>query len=300
MQSIKTIEKDLLHLRYKRNNEKFENCGECPAFDLFDWVIWKPNAKTFLRFKTLRPRWILCLPHSKSLKILVRLRFLLKDITLIVAGDDTNLSSLTDPIDKLRPHCSKIYFEAKDIKHPDVKSFSMGFISFYLQRIGHKNILELIDKVRSGKLHKNGVLAAWGAVWKYLDDTISERRDAADYISQCNWISREELLPDQYMRRLAESKFAITPSGQGVQAPKLGEAWLMRTVPIAIPNPCFEDLAEAGFPFVFVDKWGDLTPELLADYERSHDSIDWDKVEAMLTIEHFKNNIVERGTFRSV
>lgn len=293
MHSIKTVEEDLLHLRYKDNNEKFKDCGECPGFDLFDWVIWKPNARTFLRLKKLRPAKVLCLSHAKSLKLLVRLRVLLKNITLVVAGEDTNLSQLKDYIEKLRPHCREIYFEAKDVKHPQVESFAMGFNCFYLKAIGNETIIELMEEVRRGGTHKKGVLAAWGAVWKHLDDTISERRDAADYVSQCSWVSREELPPDQYMRRLAKSKYAITPRGQGVQAPKLAEAWLMRTVPIAIPNPCFNDLAKAGFPFVFVEEWRELTPELLTNYENIRESIDWGKVESMLTLGHFKENIVE-------
>ena len=68
----------------------------------------------------------------------------------------------------------------------------------------------------------------------------------------------------------------------------------MRTVPIVVRNPCFEDLDRLGFPFVLLDRWEELTPELLQDYEDRRNSIQWSEVEKMLTLKHFKEEILSR------
>lgn len=280
----------LLHLRYKPARENFKGCGECPAFDCFDWVIWKPDAKTFLRSRKLFPKTILCLAHRESLQVLSRFRFLLRGVTLVVAGEDTNLSALRDEIDRLSPHCKRIHFEAKDIDHPVVRSFSMGFISYYLKRLGEDLLRECIARVRSGAATKQGVLVAWGAIWKVLDDQLDERKMAARFVEESDWLHRQELTPPDYVRALVHSRYLLAPAGAGVQAPKLAEAWLFHVVPIVIRNPCFEDLAGMGYPMVMLNCWEDLTEDLLAAKEPWRDSIDWKQVDHMLTIDHFQQH----------
>ncbi len=288
--TISIAERDLLHLRYKPKSTRFKGCEECPTFDFFDWVIWTPNDKCFQRIKNLRPKTILCLAPPKSLRILLILRLLLKNATVVIAGADTNLSKVLSQVEPLIPHCNKIFFEAKDIEHLHIQSFGMGFISFYLRRIDNKVIISLINEVRNESNYrgKDGVLVAWGAIWSSLDERLLDRRRAVQFVEKNDWLIREELEPDEYFRRLAYSKFLLAPAGQGIQAPKLAEAWLMRTVPIVVRNPCFEDLYRLGFPFVSLGSWDELTLELLKNYESKLNSIDWNKVEKMLTLRYFK------------
>jgi len=291
--TISIIDRDLLHLRYKPKRSNFKDCAECPAFDLFDWVIWIPDDRRFQRFRSLCPATILCLAHPESLRTLLKVRFLLKNVTLIIAGQDTLLSVVLSQVELLIPHCKKIFFEAKDIDHQIVHAFGMGFNSFYLKRVGNEVIIiDLLGRVRTNCLEKKGVLVAWGAIWKYLDEILLDRQRAARFVEKSNWLVREELKPDEYFQRLAASKFLLAPAGQGIQAPKLAEAWLMRTVPIVVRNPCFEDLDRLGFPFVLLNNWEELTPRLLQDYENRRNSIKWNEVEEMLTLKHFKEEIL--------
>ena len=292
--SLSIVERDLLHLRYKPRRSSFKDCAECPAFDLFDWVIWTPDDKLFQRFKTFRPKTILCLAHPRSLRVLLKLRFLFKNATLVIAGEDTHLSAVLDEVELLIPHCRKIFFEAKDIEHRSVHAFGMGFISYYLKRIGSELIVDLMGRVKESCWEKEGVLVAWGAIWKHLDGKLEDRRRAARFVEKSDWLVREELGPGEYFQRLAASKFLLAPAGQGIQAPKLAEAWLMRTVPIVVRNPCFEDLDRLGFPFVLLDHWEELTPKLLQDYESKRNSINWSEVERMLTLKYFKEELLRR------
>jgi hypothetical protein len=282
----------LLHLRYKPKREKFQECDPCPAFEHFDWVLWAPDARLFFRFRKLRPRYVLCLSHRRSLWVLKGLRFLLKDVTLVVAGEDTHLGKVKSLLDPVLPRCDKVYFESKDIEHHGIKSFSMGFISYYLKRLGEEKLTRIMLSLDEGQFQKEGVLAAWGAIWGQLDQKLPERGEAARFVENSPWLKREELAPEDYLRRLAESEYLLAPAGQGIQAPKLAEAWLMRTIPIVVRNPCFEDMESQGYPFVMLDKWSDLTPERLEEDKADRFPPDWKEIERMLTTDYFVREIL--------
>ena len=283
-----------LHLRYKPKRANFKGCDPCPAFELFDWVIWKPDAAAFYRIKIRRPKKILCLAHPKSIKLLGKFkRFLDKECTIVIAGEDTNLSQVSYLIEQLLPYCKNIFFEAKDIELPKVQSFSMGFISYYLKRSSEGVITRLQEKLKNQEIVKEGLLASWGGVWKHLDEKLADRKAATKFVDESSWIQREVLEADEYWRRLAESEFLISPAGQGVQAPKLAEAWLMHTVPIVTPNPCFRDLEKAGYPFFFVDKWQHLTPDSLVVAREQLRYVNWVEVQEMLTVKYFQKNVLK-------
>ena len=281
-----------LHLRYKPTRENFKNCKECPAFDYFDWVVWAPDAKKFLRFRRLFPRYVLCLAHRESLDALLKFRYLLRKSVVVIAGEDTPLSAVLPQVELLASSCKSIFYESKNVEHPKIKSFCMGFISFYLNRIDNALLIDQIRRATSDFAMKQGVLAAWGAIWKVLDETLSERRDAARFVEQCHWIEREQLEADEYIERLAQSQYLLAPAGNGIQAPKLAEAWLMRTVPIVIRNPCFEDLHRAGYPLLLLDSWSDLTLERLETHQATRVAIDWDRVCEMLTLRYFVDQVL--------
>lgn len=283
-----------LHLRYKPKREKFQGCDPCPAFDYFDWVLWAPDARLFFRMRKLRPRYVLCLSHRRSLWVLKALRFLLKDVTLVVAGEDTHLGKVERLLIPVLPRCDKVYFESKDIEHHAIKSFSMGFISYYLKRLGEEKLTGIMVSLENGHIQKTGVLAAWGAIWGQLDQKLPERGEAARFVEESRWLKREELDPEDYLRRLAESEYLLAPAGQGIQAPKLAEAWLMRTIPIVVRNPCFEDLQSQGYPFVMLDQWSDLTQELLEKDRANRTPPDWKEIEKMLTTDYFVREVLGR------
>lgn len=280
---------NLLHLRYHPKRHKFKGCKPCPAFQLFDWVVWIPSATSSPLCQRLIPRTILCLATKESLQVLLNLKHCLRDSTIVMAGEDTNLSTVLSLVESLLPYCRKIYYEAKDIPHMDITSFSMGFNSFYLKRVEPEIISHYATLTAHSKWKKQGVLASWGGIYHGLDKLLADRRAAVKFVETCPWLQREWLDPADYWRRLAESKFLLAPAGNGVQSPKLAEAWLMRTVPIVTDNPCFQDLKAEGFPLLIIDRWNNLTQKLLQDFEAERCNINWENVQPMLTLQHFKS-----------
>ena len=281
----------LLHLRYKPNRENFHGCSEPLAFDHFDWVIWAPDDALFQRKRTEQPKTILSLAARPSLEALLARTEEIKDATIVIAGEDIHLSKVIELVEPLIPHCKAIFYEAKDIRHESIRSFCMGSISYYMNRFDQDLFSELIAKAKASQAEKKGVLAAWGAIWKHLDETVEDRKNATIFVENTPWLKRETLHPDIYITRLMESRFMLAPAGNGIQAPKLAEAWLMRTVPIVVSNPCFEDLQDEGFPFLMLNKWDDLTENLLAQFEEKRIKIDWENVYNMLTLNHFFQKI---------
>jgi hypothetical protein len=290
-----------LHLRYKPGRLNFSRCGcgPFPAFNLFDWVFWMPDDEQCCRRKGVFPKTVLCLATKESLAELLRYRWRLKDATVVFAGEDTNLSELLPQIEKLLPKVQKIYFEAKDVVHSAIQSFSMGFISYYVAEAGVAHVRALCGKVKEDEWLKSGVLAAWGGIWAHLDGTLDDRKALCKFVEESDWIERESLSPHDYWERLAESEYMLAPAGQGIQAPKLAEAWLMRTVPIVTANPCFQDLQEEGFPMLILHKWSDLNRQMIEEHASLRIEVDWDRVEKMLTLEHFNERYLQETSERS-
>jgi len=67
--------------------------------------------------------------------------------------------------------------------------------------------------------------------------------------------------PAEYWRKLGESRFLLSPLGQGIQSPKVVEALLALTIPIVQRGgfPAYDELVEMGFPIVVVDDWSEIT-----------------------------------------
>lgn len=91
-----------------------------------------------------------------------------------------------------------------------------------------------------------------------------------------------------YYNKLSEYKYFICPLGNGIQAPKIFECLLVKTIPVCIKGPTFEDLKEYGFPILLINNFNELNQTMLNDkYENEFKDVDWEKVKYNLTIEGF-------------
>jgi len=275
-------------LRYSPKTPRFHGCGLTKTFDMFDWVIWTDLDESINRMDVTNPKKILCLSSEKCVKTLLDNSHFSSQPSLVVAGMDMLLSSVINDIDEMSSKFSKIYFEAKDIESDCVQSFSMGFISYYLRDAVPSNIKRAIDISDSTDKSKQ-VLAAWGQRWKYLDGIIDDRGLADKFLSSQDFLSRESIPFDDYWQRLAEYHFLLAPKGQGVQSPKLAEAWMVKTIPIVTKNPCFVDLARMGYPLILIDDWKEVTPENVEKWQSYYEQIDWLKVRYMITNEYLNS-----------
>jgi hypothetical protein len=185
---------------------------------------------------------------------------------------------------------SSIFFEAKDIYHEHIKTVPMGFTNFYLLQLPIGFVEERIEEAKNVEISdKKLAFAGWGKVWAILDKIIPDRRDLATFLSKettQRWVTRQHLEFEEYWRGLMHFKFALSPRGNGIQAPKIFEAMLLRVVPVVTRVAAFDDLVELGFPILVIDEWDILTPEFLEQmYESKFAHVDWDRVYRMITRE---------------
>ena len=273
---------DWISLRYRPHVQRFHGCKSSASFDLFDWIIWSPMDEEITKFKIKEPKTILCLTTPESISLLHEKANFSSKPSVVFAGEDALLSTFIDSIHQMADRFSNIFYEAKDIDSDVVKSFSMGFISFYLRDSVHKNIYKAIqysDQVPKSSL----VLAAWGERWIHLDKIIDDRVSLDEFLENHDFLKREFIPFDQYWQQLAKYKYLLAPCGQGIQAPKLAEAWMVKTVPITIRNPCFIDLKNLGYPLILLDDWTEVTDENLDSWSEYYETIDWKQVRYQLT-----------------
>jgi len=273
---------DWVSLRYRPQVPRFHGCGSSASFDLFDWVIWFPMDEEITRFEINEPKTILCLTTAESVNLLREKANFSSRPSVVFAGEDTLLSTFIDVIEQMADRFSNIYYEAKDIDSDFVKSFCMGFISFYLRDSVHENIYDAIeysDQVPKSSL----VLAAWGERWKHLDKTISDRVLLDKFLKNSDFFERVSIPFHQYWQTLAKYKFLLAPRGQGIQSPKLAEAWMVKTVPIVTRTPAFLDLKDLGYPLILINDWAEVTVRNLEVWSEYRETINWQRVRYQLT-----------------
>jgi len=283
---------DWVSLRYRPGVERFHGCGPTASFDLFDWVIWYPMANEFSRTAIEQPRSILCLTTPESVGFLLQKANFSSKPHIVFAGEDTNLSACVQYIEQIADRFSKIYFEAKDIESERIRSFSMGFISYYLRDARPDNIYRAIERSDSEAKSKLA-LAAWGQRWKFLDDRIEDRWLLDQALESHPFLERTFVAFDGYWQELADYEFIVAPRGNGVQAPKLAEAWMVRTVPICTSNPTFRDLQALGYPMVLIDDWSELTAENFETWRKTREAVDWDNIRFMCTNAYLQNLLAD-------
>jgi len=123
---------------------------------------------------------------------------------------------------------------------------------------------------------KTGIIAAWGTSWPKLDHMVLSRINGIEWLKDNPLVQRTSVPPDKYHGVLAGHRFAMCPTGGGVQSPKVFEALLLKTIPIVQREgaAAYVGLAELGYPIVVVDKWEEITESNMDKW--------WDKFSPML------------------
>ena len=205
-----------------------------------------------------------------------------KGSILVTGGEDTRLSTQkASTVRELSRYFSEIYYEAKDCNFGSVRLMPIGLQEFYLRGV-EGDFRHWMDHCPE---KKERVLAAWGAWWPHLNETIPDRRAAFAFAQDHSFVETGVYPRREYLERVATSRFLLCPRGNGVQAPKLIEALLLGCLPICTRHTSSAELQSRGMPLVLVDRWEELTPqrlesewenhrEALTDFQRTLRSLD--------------------------
>jgi hypothetical protein len=274
--------------KYKKwdypKNTNLKLLDEYPKiFFYFKKVIW---VDEILDFKDNKNNNILC--NSTKLKYLSdNINYIGKHNILIVAGSDYKLSNCIEYIDKINNYFKIIYFEAKDICYKNVKMIPMGLnFAYTLRNGGDENILKIINRDNLPKSEL--VTTAFGSKWIGLNKTIKARIDLIKFCQDKDWLIKNNWTPDEYYKELSKYKYFICPTGNGIQAPKIFESLLVKTIPIVLNLSGFQDIKSYGYPILIINNYEELNPSMLDNlYKTEFKNIDWDKIIYDLTIEGF-------------
>ncbi|MFZ9376532.1 MAG: hypothetical protein ACO25K_05370 [Candidatus Fonsibacter ubiquis] len=100
-----------------------------------------------------------------------------------------------------------------------------------------------------------------------LNTNLEERKTCYDKVSNINFVNVDQsnLTYRQYLNRIKEHKFVLSPRGNGLDCHRTWEILMMRRIPILKREGQLEELYK-NIPVLFVDDWTDI------------DSIDLEKV----------------------
>jgi hypothetical protein len=253
------------HDRYARANG-FSPPGIPEWLARFDWLVgWSHGWGTVER----EPASIFSHPGILAeLEIMLSKEFgeyYFGDASMLVIGGADQRLSAQDPnvIERLATRFGQVYYEAYDTHFDGVDVMPIGLQEFYLR--GHEgDILRLSQ--RPPHERENNVLAAWGRFWPQLNERISDRFEAVKFVEASSLVDAQQLETVAYFEALSSHRFMLCPMGNGIQTPKMFEAWMMGCIPIATRNPAFERLHQRGFPIALVDKWEEVTQGRLDDW----------------------------------
>ncbi len=223
---------------------------------------------------------------SKLKHVLTGRRFQFNN--LVCAGDDIHLSANIEYLKEVKHLFKKIYYEAKDIECDWVTTIPMGTIMFYMLRCGGDQILHHINKPKNKtKL----ISSAFGSRWPKLTNKIKDRSSLVAFTRSSQFMDNMFCDPLDYFEKLSDYKFFACPLGNGIQTPKICESILCETVPVVTNHIAHRELRDIyDLPLLIVNKWEDLTAELLNEaYESKFKHVDWQKEKAKFLVENFQN-----------
>jgi hypothetical protein len=256
------------------------------SFQLFDWIVgvetkgdtfkvFNPKSVfirgSFCRVGAVRPDLA---GRNATLKALERMIEIcteraevwghgLPDTIAAIGDCDTHLSTDITLVRELQAACGfkHVYYEALDVEPPPWLSvLPIGLTNYYVSMAGHEVVRKVIV---DASLEKKSVMAM--SSFNYIWDHFRQVRDSlSEFLQKTCWIRSGSMKPDEYWANLANSRFFLSPEGDGVQTPKIIEALLVLTIPIVSTKAvAWRQLKEAGFPLVLVNEWIDVTPENL-------------------------------------
>lgn len=140
---------------------------------------------------------------------------------------------------------------------------------------------DLITYVRNSKLPKKRLVYKNFSIGTNLE---ARKLCIRDTIKLCPMFLGETQLT--YWTQLANSKYVVSPPGNGPDCHRIWESLYLRTVPIVLRDSAlrhFETL-----PILFVDSWKDINETMLNElYETKFSQIDWNDI-PQLSINYWK------------
>jgi hypothetical protein len=104
-----------------------------------------------------------------------------------------------------------------------------------------------------------------------LNTNIKERKDCYDFSIKSNYVNIDQpnLLYTDYLKKIQQHKFVLSPRGNGLDCHRTWEVLKLRRIPILKREGQLESLYYK-MPVLFVDNWNDLNKINLEEFYKTH------------------------------
>jgi hypothetical protein len=206
-----------------------------------------------------------------------------KKVVVITHNGDTNI----DETFILPDNVIKWYSQNVNVVNERIESIPIGIENDrWLKHVNKKRLME--EKLKEKKDYKN--LA-------YMNFSIKtnsiKRKPVYEYLKSKPYITvrmgENGYYFDHYLDSIYNHKYVICPEGNGLDTHRFWETLYMNSVPIVEKNTSnwfYNDM-----PVLYVNKWEEVTADLLIDMWEVYKDGDRDGGREKLTFEYWKNKI---------
>ena len=197
-------------------------------------------------------------------------------------------------------HNSDVNFQQKYLKLFEIKNLN----KIYTQNIDinpNDKVIPLPIGI-ANSMWKHGNLNIWDKIFNEIDLNLKEHFIYFNFNVNTNKIKRQkcfnvildkniENLPNKdyfnYLKLLANYKYAICPEGNGIDTHRFHECLYLKVIPICIRNYLTEYYSKY-YPIVLLDDWKELDVLVLKHF---YTSVNWNNYD-LLCFNNFKNYFI--------
>jgi hypothetical protein len=195
----------------------------------------------------------------------------------------------SDELDVVNIPTLKAWFANNiNMRHPSLVAVPLGVpIEKYQPVQGNTRRLYDVSKQRTDK--REDKLAYMNFK---LDTFYEERKLVQDMFSNEDWVTTgivdiTEEGHRNYLENIRDHKFCFSPRGNGVDCHRIYECLYLGTIPIVKRAMALEQFS--NLPILFIDRWSDLTPELLESTWKEYIDKEWDMSQVLVS---YWNNVI--------
>jgi hypothetical protein len=225
---------------------------------------------------------------------------------LIVAQDVYSARHFFNKNPEINDIVDKFYFKNLDVPNPNYLGMPLGcgfwvdsHVQVCLMRENCKHKSKIMNDINSSSIvKKNKIFNDYtttnaGKSWRV--GNFNTRLECLEFMkkNKNNFervgieidIVEKRITQEQSWKKYKESRFVLSPPGNGYDCHRHFEAIVLGAIPIFIKTPFMTSTVYAGFPYIELNSIKELTPELLNNYKY----VEFDK--KMLEVQYWVDKI---------